>query len=287
MLTLLAALVISQTPTGEGWRLSWTAPPECTQADAVAQAIEKKLGRPLFSEPARRLISGVVTRSDDEWRATLTLADVSGVVFGTREVSAREPACTALDARIVFITGLLIQPSKDSGPIVTRQAPVPELPVEPPAPVLLPRERTVVVRLESTHLTLHLFEVIEAGRGTYGTTERCGVPCDRPLRAEGRYYLGGDNVVPATVDLKGVLGASVTLQVEVGSLARRTWGVIGLSLGASSVLVGLLSVALGSNGSSGSSGLVGAGAALVVLGGVGVGLGSWGIASSSTVVTFR
>lgn len=287
MFSLLTALLITQAPAGEGWRLSWAAPAECAQGDAVAKAIEQKLGRPLFSEPARRLISGVVTRADGEWRATLTLADVSGVVFGTREVSAREPACTALDARILFIMGLLIQPTKDSGPIVSAQAPVPELPVEPPAPALLPRERTVLLHLESSHLSLQLFEVIEAGRGTFGTAERCTVPCDRPLRAVGRYYLGGDGVVPAVVDLERVPGPSVTLSVEVGSLARRTWGVVGVSLGASSVLVGLLTLLLGSVSSSSAPGLVAAGAVLVPLGGVSIGLGSWAIASSRTVVTAR
>ncbi len=285
MLSLLTALVFSQAPVGEGWRLSWTAPAQCTQAEAMRVAIERKLGRPLFSEPARRVIVGAVTQSEDGWRATITLADVSGVVLGTREVSAREPACTALDARVLFIVGLLIQPSKDSGPIISQPAPLPTLPIEPPPNALLAREREVIVHLESSSAAVRLIEVVDEGRGArgswVGTTERCGVPCDRPLRSEGRYYLGGDDVVPATIDLKGVLGTSVTLRIEVGSLTRRTWGVIGLSLGVSSALAGLLSLALGSV----SPALVAAGAALLPLGGVSIGVGIWAVASSKTVVT--
>jgi hypothetical protein len=71
----------------------------CIGTRALAEAVEKRLGRSVFVSAAKADISveGMVERKDAPWRAIVTVADADGNILGTRELTSEEEACASLD----------------------------------------------------------------------------------------------------------------------------------------------------------------------------------------------
>lgn len=139
---LLATQTWAQSPTT--WGLKWKAPPECIQAAELAERVERKEGRPLFSGQAPRHIEGYVSQATPGWRVRLTLLDDAGRVLGTRDVASEAKDCRLIDERLVLMLTLLIAPFQDAP--LADALPAPPMPSPPPPPKLFPAPR--VARLE-------------------------------------------------------------------------------------------------------------------------------------------
>jgi hypothetical protein len=107
----------------------------CAAPRAVAEAVEKRLGRAVFVAPTRAdvAVEGRVERAGPSggWRATITLSDERGAVLGTRELTSDAADCAALDAPITLALALMIDPDAALGP---PPAPAPAPPAPPPLP---------------------------------------------------------------------------------------------------------------------------------------------------------
>jgi hypothetical protein len=115
----------------------------CAAPRAVAEAVEKRLGRAVFVAPSRAdvTVEGRIERAGPSggWRATITLSDEHGAVLGTRELTSDAADCRALDAPITLALALMIDPDAALAPPPSPPpAPAPPAPA-PPAPLpLLP-----------------------------------------------------------------------------------------------------------------------------------------------------
>lgn len=109
-LFFLPTILTAQAPV---WGLSWKAPGECIQPSELVQAVEEKLGRPVFGANPEFRIDGFVkaTSNPQRWKAKLTLLDVQGAVLGSRDVASAEKNCRALDDSLVLVMALMIDPS--------------------------------------------------------------------------------------------------------------------------------------------------------------------------------
>jgi hypothetical protein len=122
--------------------LSWVrlaGAESCAGVRDVADAVERRLGRPVFEAPARadRALEGRIERASPSggWRAVITLSDEHGVIRGTRELHTDEPDCRALDDSIALALALMIDPDAALSPLPPRAPPpVPPPPALPPAP---------------------------------------------------------------------------------------------------------------------------------------------------------
>ncbi|PTL76579.1 hypothetical protein DAT35_49085 [Vitiosangium sp. GDMCC 1.1324] len=106
--------------------------------------MEARLGRTVFGPGPEFLIDGVLEPGKPSgWKATLSLVDARGNVLGSREVSTREEACSALEPRLLLVMAVMIDPSAALGGPPPESPPAPEPPplptvAEPPAPVETP-----------------------------------------------------------------------------------------------------------------------------------------------------
>jgi hypothetical protein len=125
-------MLAAQAPWGLGWR----APAECIQPAELAQRVEERLGQPVFGADPSLRINGVLRRSDDAptWRAKLTLIDEQGTVLGSREVSSDEQDCRALEASLVLVVAVMIDPLAAFRAPPQAEAPPPPPPPAPPPP---------------------------------------------------------------------------------------------------------------------------------------------------------
>ncbi|MCY1083480.1 hypothetical protein [Archangium lansingense] len=123
------------------WGLRWNAGPGCIQAAPLARAVEERLGRTVFGPEPEYLVDGVLERGGPSgWKARLSLVDVRGNVLGSREVSTREEACSAIEPRLLLVMALMIDPTAAlSGPASTSPAPA-SPPVQEPPPEPSPPE---------------------------------------------------------------------------------------------------------------------------------------------------
>ena len=91
--------------------MKWKAPDACIGAADLAQAVEQRLGRPIFgSEPEYRVEGTMVEGTSPRWKARMTLVSSVGEVLGTRELSGDDADCRALDGRIALAMSLTIEP---------------------------------------------------------------------------------------------------------------------------------------------------------------------------------
>ena len=94
----------------------------------------------MFASPARAevLIDAHVAPLARGFGARITLSNARGEVLGTRELESAEPACRALDEKLVLVMAMLLDPEaalapKVASPRVPTPAPVP-VPAPAPAP---------------------------------------------------------------------------------------------------------------------------------------------------------
>jgi hypothetical protein len=115
---LLLAPPVSAGDTVTRATLSWVRLPgaeACIAAPALAEAVEERLGHPVFSpaskatlslegwiEPAQRPLS---------WRAIVTVADASGKVLGSREILSAAASCEEIVAPLSLGIALMIDPT--------------------------------------------------------------------------------------------------------------------------------------------------------------------------------
>jgi hypothetical protein len=123
--------------------LSWVRLPgaeSCTGGRALAQAVEKRLHRPVFISTALAevAVEGTIARSiqPDGWRAKITIADDKGRELGSRELFSEAPLCGAMDADLALVIAVMIDPDAAMSP------PAAEAPAAPP-----PAPRVIVERV--------------------------------------------------------------------------------------------------------------------------------------------
>src|SRR5277367_3092114 len=131
--------------------LGWVRLPgaeACLGSRDLALAVEQRLARTVFVSPAQAdvLIDGYITAipapDPPRFKAHLTLSDAHGAVLGTRELTAPEGGCHAIDEPLALVVALLIDPDAALGPrkppppppprVVVERVFVPEPPPSPP-----------------------------------------------------------------------------------------------------------------------------------------------------------
>lgn len=117
LLGLLAAVCtpVSRAPAQRAQRfsLNWVrdaGATECIASHRLAALIERMLG-PVFAVPAdaELAIEGRVFRAE-RWRARIAVSDRAGTLLGTRELESGAESCRALDAQIVLVVAMAIDP---------------------------------------------------------------------------------------------------------------------------------------------------------------------------------
>jgi hypothetical protein len=121
----------------------------CISTQALAQAVEERLGRKVFVSASEADVSveGHVARasSPPRWRATLTIRDATGAELGTRDIDSNGESCSSLDEGVVLVVSLLIDPdAASSPPAVAPAEPEPAPPPAPPPTVVVERQRVLV-----------------------------------------------------------------------------------------------------------------------------------------------
>lgn len=112
--------------------LSWSRLPgaeSCIGAPELARRVEARLGRRALFAPSQadRSVEGRVgPRAGGGWSAVVALARPDGTIVSQREIETREPSCRTLDAALVLVVGLLVDPDG-----------APPAPAEPPPAVII------------------------------------------------------------------------------------------------------------------------------------------------------
>jgi hypothetical protein len=154
-IALLASLTLAPSaqaaPPPRPVALSWSRLPgaeTCRDARALAQAVEQRLGHPVFVAPTQAAwtIEGRIEHrsAPDAWRATISIEDEHGALLGTRELTSEAPHCEALDEQLTLVVALMIDPdaallppppaSPSPPPTLPSPAPPPTLPLPSPSP---------------------------------------------------------------------------------------------------------------------------------------------------------
>ncbi len=128
--------------------LSWVRLPGaegCVATQALARAVEERLGRDTFVSAAQADVSvegRVAPKPGGGWHAVVTVRDGKGAPLGTREVSRDGPTCDALTAPLALVVAVMIDPDAGAGP---KPPPKHEDP-PPPAPpqIIVQREEVLV-----------------------------------------------------------------------------------------------------------------------------------------------
>lgn len=119
------------------FRLSWVrgaGAEGCPNAEQLASAVEARLGRDAFSEPALRHIEGSVARADQAWRVQLRVMAADSAVLGSRELEASGPDCSSIADAAALAIALTIDPNA----LDERHEKSTLAPFEPPPAALLP-----------------------------------------------------------------------------------------------------------------------------------------------------
>lgn len=129
--------------------LSWLRMPgaeECVTTQALARAVEERLGRAAFVSAAQADLSveGSIAKKGAGFAATITVRDAKGETLGTREIARDVAKCEELTDSIALVVALMIDPDAATRP---KPAPAPPPPADPPPPVVVVREKPVVVEV--------------------------------------------------------------------------------------------------------------------------------------------
>jgi hypothetical protein len=121
---MIATAALAQAgETPRSFALNWVREPgaeTCVSSQMLARAIEQLLG-PVFERPAdaELAIEGRIARdAAGAWIVSIRVTDARDAVLGTRELTSTEPSCHVLDASIVLVIGMAIDPE-----IALRQLP--------------------------------------------------------------------------------------------------------------------------------------------------------------------
>lgn len=152
LLGLLLSLSARAEEESRAASLSWVrlhGAEACSDAGALARAVDEKLGRSVFKGPSEALllIEGRVERIEDGYRAKLELRDTAGQVLGSREILSAKADCVELSEAVALVLAVMVDPegAMATRPVVTKAeatAPKPEAPPKarraPPASTPLP-----------------------------------------------------------------------------------------------------------------------------------------------------
>ena len=124
------------------FRLSWqrgTGAEDCPNAAQLTSAVESRLGRTAFAEPALRHIDGSVERVASVWRARLRVLGADNATLGSRELEAHGPDCSTIAEAVSLAIALTIDPNAldDHHDESTRAAPE-KSPAPAPSPPMTP-----------------------------------------------------------------------------------------------------------------------------------------------------
>ncbi len=127
--------------------LSWVRMPGaegCVATQALARAVEERLGREVFVSAAQADVSveGRVApkKAGGGWHAVVTVRDAQGALLGTREVDRPDASCESMTSPLALVVAVMIDPDAALGP---KPAPPKDEPPPPPT-VIVKREQVFV-----------------------------------------------------------------------------------------------------------------------------------------------
>lgn len=136
----LGSVDADAAPPAGASSLGWVRHPgaeTCIGSRALAEAVEARLGRPVFGSAAQAdlAIEGRIEREPGgAWRAVIAVAGADEVALGTRELRSEAPSCHALDAELALVIAVMLDPQADLRPA---PAPAPAV-VARPALIAIP-----------------------------------------------------------------------------------------------------------------------------------------------------
>lgn len=281
LVVLLAVPALAQTR----WGLTWRAPEACIGPGDLAQAVEERLGQPVFAkDPQYRIEGSLQAGASPKWKARFTLVSAAGEVLGTRELTADDADCRALDKRIALAVALTIEPelrkpAQSTPPPSSGRAPLATAEPTREEPPPLPRN-SVFVHMDSESRDVRLLRFGGTSYGTgYGSrgpvtvaistfADECRAPCDQPIqRADDRFYVGGSGVVMTSEFILSdhAKRGRVNMKVKAGDAGAYSGGMIALIGGLTAGIAGASLALAGaiSGGSSSSGFLIGGGVTLL------------------------
>jgi hypothetical protein len=289
-LVTVVCLVLASTAaaaTDARWGLTWRAPEGCIGPGDLAQAVEEKLGRSIFAkDPQFRVEGNLQQGTAPRWKARLTLVSAAGEVLGTRELTADDADCRALDKKLTLVMALTIEPQLE------RKA-QPMMMTAEGGPPPMPKDASLVhIDTDSRDVRLLRYAGTSygsayTGRGTATVTihsfaDECRAPCDSVInRSDDRFFIGGSGVTMTNevilADHANKAG-QVNLQVKAGSAVGHFWGLMSFLTGLTSIGLGATFALIGGGSSyGGGGGFVAGGIVTALVGGVltAVGIPVW------------
>lgn len=114
--------------------LSWVrldGAESCITTQALARAVETRLGHPVFVSPSEAELSvegsvGPVV-GPVKWRATVAMRGRDGAMLGTRSIESAEAECGTLDDKLALAIAIMIDPE---GAMTKHDPPPPPPPIE-------------------------------------------------------------------------------------------------------------------------------------------------------------
>jgi hypothetical protein len=148
----LVLLLIAAPARAENARtssLSWVRLPgaeSCVATQALARAVEERLGRETFVSAAQADVSveGRIDKKPRGWHAVLTVRDAQGQLLGTREIDRPDASCDAMTQPVALVIAVMIDPDAESRPKPPPPLPPPAAPPAPEVKVIVQREEVLV-----------------------------------------------------------------------------------------------------------------------------------------------
>lgn len=91
----------------------------CVATQALARAVEERLGRRVFVSAAEADVSvegRVERRKDKTWHAVIHVRDAKGALLGTRELDHKEPTCDGMTEPLALVIAVMIDPEAATRP---------------------------------------------------------------------------------------------------------------------------------------------------------------------------
>ena len=98
----------------------------CIEKRKLERAVERRLRRKVFEEPAELLVDVRLAREKERWTADLVLFDAEHRELGRRELDTTARDCSALDASLALVVALLVDSPPEPPPQVHETPPAAE-----------------------------------------------------------------------------------------------------------------------------------------------------------------